>query len=169
VAEWGVVWRLALVLFVLLGWATPSSGARQAPIGTYDLVDYRLTQPVFDQFSHASRLIGELTSTDTTFTFAPLFTREVALSGDAIEMAAGLMARLENHPGLSEALRTARITPREFTKFALTIVAAHLAHGFLKSGALKRVPSGAPAENVAFVDAHDAEVTRVLATLGIVD
>jgi hypothetical protein len=141
----------------------------QAPIDINDLADYRLTTQVFEQFVQASGPIGEITRTDAAFTYAPLFTKDVALDGDAVAMASALSARLENHAGLAAALQTAKLTPREYSKFAISLVAAHLAHGFLRAGVLQRVPAGAPANNVDFVKAHEAEVTEVLANLGIRD
>ena len=124
---------------------------------------------IFEQFVQASRLIAEITRHDTAFTYAPLFTKEVALSGDAPAMAAGLVARLENHTGLTTALQTAKLTSREYTKFAIALLAAHMAHGFVKAGVLQRVPAGAPTHNVDFVNAHEPEVTAVLAELGVRD
>jgi hypothetical protein len=158
-----------LILAVALAGSHPASGRAQAPIDVYDLADYRLTPQVFKQFVQASQKIGEITRSDSAFTFAPLFTREVVLSGDAPEMAAGLVSRLENHAGLTAALQTAKLTSREYSKFAITLVAAHMAHGFIKAGVLPRVPDGAPTHNVEFVDTHQTEVTAVLADLGMRD
>jgi len=151
------------------------SAAEQAPISAaeplnvYDLADYRLTSEIFEHFVQASGRIAEITQHDSAFTYAPLFTKDVALDGDAVAMASGLIARLENHTGLAAALQAAKITPREYSKFALVLVAAHLAHNFLKTGALQRVPAGAPTTNVEFVKTHEAEVTAVLGQLGMRD
>ena len=141
----------------------------QAPIDVYDLADYRLTTPVFEQFVQASGRIADITRRDAAFKFAPLFTKDIALDGDAVAMATALTARLENHAELSAALQEAKLTPREYSKFAIALVAAHLAHGFLKAGVLQRVPAGAPTNNVEFVETHEAEVNDVLAELGIRD
>ena len=158
-----------LIVAVVLAAGHPVSSSAQAPIDVYDLADYRLTPNVFKQFVEASRKVGEITRSDSQFTFAPLFTKEVVLSGDAVAMATGLVARLDNHAGLTAALQTAKLTSREYSKFAITLVAAHMAHGFIKAGVLPRVPDGAPTHNVEFVDTHQAEVTAVLAELGMRD
>jgi hypothetical protein len=141
----------------------------QAEIDVYELADYRLTPDVFERFVRASRRVTDITRDDATFTFAPLFTKDVALSGDAVAAVAGLVARIENHTDLAAALEGAQITPREYAKFAITLIAAHLAHGFLAAGVLPRVPAGAPTINVEFVKAHESEVTAALASLGIRD
>jgi len=160
---------MPLILAVAIATWHPGTAHAQAPLDVYDLADYRLTPEVFKQFVQASREIGGITRRDSAFTYAPLFTKEVMLSGDAVEMAAGLVSRLENHVGLTAALQTAMLTSREYSKFAITLVAAHLAHGFIKAGVLQRVPAGAPTHNVEFVDTHQTEITAVLADLGMRD
>jgi hypothetical protein len=159
----------ALILVGQVVWVTTTLGAQQTSIDVYDLADYRLTTPVFEQFQQASGRVADITRHDEAFRYAPLFTRDVALSGDAAAMAHGLTARLENHAGLSAALAAAKITPREYAKFAIALVGAHLAHEFVKAGVLQKVPAGAPTINVDFVKAHEAEVTAVLADLGVRD
>jgi hypothetical protein len=157
--------RAALLLLLV---ALPANAAQTpAPVDVTDLADYRLSQDVFDRFVQASSQIGKITKHDPAFRYAPLFTKDVALSGDAPEMASGLIARLENHLGLTAALEAAKLTPREYARFAIALVGAHLADGFLKAGVLRRVPSGAPTINVEFIRAHEAEVAAVLEQLGI--
>ena len=156
----------AILLLSLMGVLT-ASPATQAPIDVYDLADYRLTAQIFEPFVRASGLIADITRRDPAFADAPLFTKEIALSDDASAAASTLAARLEKHPGLAAALGTAKLTAREYAKFAIALVAARLAHEFLNAGVLKRVPSGAPTENVTFVSEHRTEVLSVLETLGI--
>jgi len=159
---------LATLMFVgtIAGLVTVRVTA-QSPIDVYELADYRLTTEVFERFVQANGRIVDITRTDSSFTYAPLFTKDVALSGDAVAEAAGLVARLANHTGMAAALEAAKITPREYSKFAITLIAAHLAHGFLNAGVLTRVPSGAPTVNVEFVKTHESDVTAALASLGI--
>jgi hypothetical protein len=159
----------AWILAFAVAGGYPGAGRAQAPINVYDLADYRLTPDVFRQFVEASRAIGVITRRDSAFTYAPLFTKEVVLSGDAPAVAAGLVARLENHAGLSAALQSAKLTPREYSKFAIALLAAHMAHRFMQAGVLQRVPAGAPTHNVEFVGTHQTEITAVLADLGVRD
>lgn len=158
----------ACLIAVVSGFGTPTLIA-QAPIDQYELADYRLTQEVFDRFVQASKPVAEIAQQDPAFRYAPLFTKDVMLSGDAVTAATGLTARLENHTGLAAALATATITPREYAKFVITLAAAHVAYGFMKSGVLPRVPSGAPTINVEFVKIHESDITAILASLGIRD
>jgi len=146
---------------------TVAVSSAQTPIDAYELADYRLTADVFERFVRASTRIGEIARTDPIFTFAPLFSKSVTVSGDAVIAASGLAARLENHVGLSAALAEAKLTPREYAKFAISLVGAHLAYNFVKTGALRRVPEGAPTINVEFVKAHETEVVATLESLGI--
>jgi len=141
----------------------------QAPIDVYELADYRLTSEVFERFAQASGRVGTITREDSSFADAPLVTEDTALSGDAVAEVATLVARLESHAGLTAALADAKITPREYGKFTIALIAARLAYGFMKAGVLQRVPSGAPTINVEFVKTHETEVTDTLAQLGIRD
>jgi hypothetical protein len=144
--------------------AIPSA---QTPLDVDELAQYRLADEVFARFTEASRLIAAVTREDPAFAQEPLFTRDVAVSGDAPVVAAAFESRLQSHPGLAGALRAAKLSARDYTKFALALVAAHLAHGFIKAGVLRGVPSGAAAANVAFVGAREGEIRELLAELGI--
>ena len=139
----------------------------QAPLEVDELAKYRLTTGVFMRFDVASRSIAAAMRADPAFAREPLFTREIALSDDAAAAADTLERRLQAHPGLGRALRAAKLSAREYTTFALAVVAARIAHGFVKAGVLRRVPEGAAAANVAFVQAHETEIASLLADLGI--
>lgn len=139
----------------------------QTALDVKELAEYRLTTPVFTQFNEASRIMAVAMRNDSALASNPLFTRSILVLGDAPTVAAALEARLQNHPLLADALRTAQITPREYTKFALALFAARLAHGFVSAGVLRRVPAGVAAANVQFVDAHQPEIAAVLKDLGI--
>jgi hypothetical protein len=157
-----------IIVAMIVGLVTRPVTA-QSPIDVYELADYRLTTDVFERFVQANGRIVDIIDNDASFTDAPLFTKDLALSGDAVAEAAGLVARLANHAGLAAALEAAKITPREYAKFAITLIAARLAYGFLNAGVLPRVPPGAPTLNVEFVKTHESDVTAALAHLGIRD
>ena len=157
-----------IIVAMIVGLVTRPVAA-QSPIDVYELADYRLTTDVFERFVLANGRIVDIIDHDASFTDAPLFTKDLALSGDAVAEAAGLIARLANHAGLAAALEAAKITPREYAKFAITLIAARLAYGFLNAGVLPRVPSGAPTLNVEFVKTYESDVTAALAHLGIRD
>ena len=159
----------ALFVLAIIAEFVSATADAQAPIDVYELADYRLTSEVFERFAQASGRVGTITREDPSFADAPLLTEDAALSGDAVAEVATLVARLENHAGLTAALAEAKITPREYGKFTIALIAARLAYGFLKAGVLPRVPSGAPTINVEFVKTHETEVTETLAQLGIRD
>lgn len=146
-----------------------SSAPVQFTFTVEELAQYRLSLPVFEQFERASTLIAAATRHDPELAARPLFTREVLLDGDASIVAAELATRLHGEPRFAAALREAGISAPDYARFALSLVAARLAHGFVSSGAMRRVPAGVPADNVAFVEAHHAEVSAVLKVLGIED
>ena len=146
-----------------------ASAAAQASIDVDALANYRLTTEVFERFVLASGRVGEITRKDPAFKDAPLFTKDVTLSDDAVAAVKVLEARLGQHAGVAAAVKAAKMTPREYATFAIALVAARLAHGFLKAGVLRRVPAGAPTANVEFVEAHESDVIQTLAYLGIRD
>jgi hypothetical protein len=72
------------------------------------------------------------------------------------------MARtIESQPRFAEAVKRAGLTPREFAKIQISLMQAMFAHGFKKSGAVKELPKEVPAENVKFVEEHEAELTAM--------
>ncbi len=156
-----------LLLLAIISGTADQVSAAQAQTLAKEIAEYRLTAPAFARFKHASDLISAAIGNDPRFLENPLFTHEVAVSGDLAESAAGLEARLRSEPALNGALVTAQITAREYTAFALALIAARLAHGFVTSGVLRSVPAGAAADNVAFVDAHHAPIVDVLKRLRI--
>jgi hypothetical protein len=140
-------------------------GSPQDVYGAGELAAYRLSDPVFSRFAHATRLIAAAMRQDPRFETDPLFTREIAVSGDAPAMASRLKQRLDAEPALASALFAADIGAREYALFALALFAARLAQGFVKSGAMRRVPAGVATENVAFVTAREQEISSLLKTL----
>jgi hypothetical protein len=157
------------VTFLLLAAALLVSGQQtdRHKVDRRELAAYRLTTADFEQFRNASARIAIVIADDASFRAQPLFSEEITQSGDVIEVSAMLEARLRGHAGLSEALTAAKMSARDYTKCALTLVAARLALGFLDSGVLKAVPPGAAADNVAFVRAHRTAVDETLNELAI--
>jgi hypothetical protein len=151
---------LGLVLAVL-------TGAPQSTFNIKELAEYRLTVPVFRQFTHASQLIATAAREDARLAQDPLFTRDVSVLDDVVAAAERVEARLKFEPRYAAALRVAGISAHEYTKFALALFAARMAHGFLKSGAIRGVAKGVASDNVAFVAEHEREVGTTLRALGV--
>lgn len=148
--------------------APPAPGAPGAqPFDARSLADYRLTEPVLKRFAHATRVLTNVMQADARFEREPLITREISVSGDAPEMAAALQQRLDQEPALAAALFAADISAHEYATFAIALFAARLAQGFVKSGAMRRVPAGVAADNVAFVAAHERDIAALLKQLNL--
>jgi hypothetical protein len=159
------------VRLFLLSWvvAAVSTAAQSAP-GPYtakEIAGYRLTAPVFQRFDRASRLLAGAIEHDAQLAGNPLFARDVVLLEDVVVAASTLDGRLRSEPALAAALKSAGISVREYTTFALALVAARLAYGFVQSGAMRFVPEGVARENVAFVEGHRDAVMAVLRVLGV--
>jgi hypothetical protein len=155
------------VLLLTCGLLAYGSQAQQGNLDRRELATYRLTTSFFERFRDASQRIAIVIARDASFRAEPLFSQNIVQGGDVTEVSATLEGRLRDHSGLSHALSAATISARDYTKFALTLVAARLALGFLESGVLKTVPPGAATENVAFVRRHRAEVDDLFTELGI--
>lgn len=144
-----------------------SPAALQVLFTVEELAQYRLREPVFQRFGHASRLIAAAIDRDPALQRQPLFTREVTVLDDAPAAATALAARLEREPAFAAAMKAADISAPDYTRFALGLFAARMAHGFLASGALRLVPPGVASDNVAFVEAHQAEIAALLELFGL--
>ncbi len=155
-------------MIVLLAWCLFVTGPAQAqPFDAKQLASYRLATPVFTRFAHATRLMSSQLRHEPRFERDPLFSRNVSVAGDAVEMATALHTRLDTDAGLASALFAADISAHEYATFALALFGARLAQGFLESGAMRRVPAGVAADNVAFVRDHLAAIRVVLTQLGL--
>src|SRR5688572_10886495 len=87
----------------------PAFAQVQQPFDQTDLARYRLTEPVYQRFAHAARLITAASRKEPRLEQPPLFTKQFAVSGDVLEMAASLHARLEQEPAFISALFAADI------------------------------------------------------------
>lgn len=163
---------LAVRLLLLSCAVAAVSAGTQPAAGPYtakEIAGYRLTAPVFQRFDRASRRLAAAIQQDARLAGNPPFTRDVALLDDVVVAAATLESRLRTEPVLAAALEKSGITVREYTTFALALVAARLAYGFVQSGAMRFVPEGVARDNVAFVETHRDAVIDVLRVLGVED
>ncbi|HUE88093.1 MAG TPA: hypothetical protein VMO26_18620 [Vicinamibacterales bacterium] len=156
-------------MVVVLGFclSAPLPAFSQPPFDAKQLANYRLSLPVFKRFAHATRLLAPVLRSDPSYQQDPLFSKEISVAGDAVEMATALRERLDGDAALAAALFAADISAHEYATFALALLAARLAHGFMDSGVLRRVPPGVAADNVGFVRDHLADIRRALAQLGL--
>jgi hypothetical protein len=155
---------IATLVLAIIG---PSGVSTQPAFERQELAAYRLAADRFAQFQQASERIAEIITNDDALQGAPLLSQAVT-QDDEIEIAAGsLEARLRGHAAVTSALQASKISAREFTKFAIALVGARLAHGFQAAGLLRSIPAGPAADNVAFVGAHLTAVDDVLAKLGV--
>ena len=144
-----------------------ASAAAQQPFDQHELAAYRLTEPVFKRFAHATHLIAEASRKDARLAQTPLFTRQLTVSGDVMEGATLLQARLEQEPTFRNALFAAETDAKEYTMFALALFAARLADGFVKAGLIYVMPDGVAGGNVAFADAHRVEIGALFSEFGV--
>lgn len=74
--------------------------------------------------------------------------------------------RIESVPEMAKAIRSAGITPREYSLISLVTFQAMMVHGFQKVAANKELPpeltATVLADNIKFVRDNEAEITRLL-------
>src|SRR5262245_59413845 len=121
----GILFPLLPVLLAALVTAQPAPAP--AVYTVKEIAEYRLTVAVFERFGRASRLIARATAADPGLAERPPFTRDVLLLDDVVVAAITLDKRLRSEPALAAALGSAKISPHEYTTFALALVAARLA------------------------------------------
>ena len=73
--------------------------------------------------------------------------------------------RIEREPDLANAIRSAGLTTREYSMLTLAFFNAMFAHGMKKAGTIKEMPADILPENIAFIQANEAELNQVLAQL----
>lgn len=143
--------------------------ARQAPgsLTAAEIAGHRLTDGELEGFGRASRRLVSASRRDGGGTPAPLFTRDIVMLEDVAVAAATLERRLAGNPALAAELAQENVPPREYVRFALALIGARLAQGFLSAGVLKRVPEGVAADNVAFISRRQADVDALLEELDV--
>jgi hypothetical protein len=77
--------------------------------------------------------------------------------GDA-DTLSDMEARIREVPPLMTGLRAANLAPRDYAKFTMAALQAGMVAGLKKQGVLKEVPKDVSAENVKFIEEHEAEL-----------
>ncbi len=70
-------------------------------------------------------------------------------------------AQVRKVPAMNRALASAGLSAREYSKMMLAMVQASMAAGMKKGGLLKTLPKEINAENVKFIEDHEAELTAM--------
>lgn len=73
--------------------------------------------------------------------------------------------RIEREPELAKAIREAGLTTREYSIVALSFVQTMIAHGLKRAGTIAEMPKEIPPENIALIQAHEAELNDLFARL----
>jgi hypothetical protein len=72
-------------------------------------------------------------------------------------------AQIKRFPPMADGLRQAGLSPREYATFMMAMVQAAMVAGFKKTGMMKELPKDVNAENVKFVEEHEAELKAMQA------
>lgn len=78
----------------------------------------------------------------------------------------GIAKRIEKEPVMAKAIRDAGLTPREYTLMGLVTFQAMMVHGMQKQFGNKQLPPDVAAtvlaDNIKFVAANEAEITKLM-------
>jgi hypothetical protein len=146
----------ALLLLLLL----PSSAAAQVPpdADLKEIQAYRLTGPVMKQVVTATRsMIGAVKQEGEAARLQATVANVIGKSLTDIERA------IEKEPLVTNALKPAGISAREYAKFMVVFFQTSMLQNMLKSGAVKEAPATANPDNLRFVEANQAEVNALMA------
>ena len=96
---------------------------------------------------------------------------EAARRGDDEEpkTLSDMARRIDREPDLASAIRSAGLTSREYSMLTLTFFNAMFAHSMKKAGTIKELPADILPENLAFIQANEAELNQIYAQLQAYD
>jgi hypothetical protein len=80
--------------------------------------------------------------------------------GDA-QTLSEMEARIRAFKPMAAGLARAGLSPRDFAKFTLAFFQAGMVAAMRKSGVTKEIPPGVSAENVKFIETHEAELKAI--------
>jgi hypothetical protein len=96
---------------------------------------------------------------------------EAARRGDNVEpkTLSDMARRIEREPDLANAIRTAGLTTREYSLLTLTFFNAMFAQDMKNAGTIKELPPDILPENIAFIQANEAELNQIFVQLQAYD
>ena len=128
-------------------------------VDTRTLQQFRLTTDGLHKMEAVAQALSHTLATDPSARKA-LEDAEDANSDDAT--LSDMTATLAKIPPVAAAIKTGGMTPREFATFELSMLQASMAAAMIKAGGTaNNLPVEVPAENVKFVQDHEAEITRL--------
>jgi hypothetical protein len=146
------------VLFATLSaglWAQPTI-ASEIDRDKTELRQYRLTMPKIRQMAAATLAFAKEVESD------PELAKKIKnVDEPEPKTLSDLVARIEREPRLAASIKNAGLTTREYSMLTLCYFPAMFAHSLKKEGAIKELPKDILPENLALIDANDAELTRL--------
>jgi hypothetical protein len=121
-----------------------------------ELRQYRLTMPKIRQMAAAMLAFAKEVEQDPALAKKLQDTEE-----PEPKTLSELVARIEKEPRLAAAIKNAGLTSREYSTVMLCYFPAMSAHGLKKQGAIKELPKDILPENLALIEANEAELTRI--------
>jgi cytochrome c-type biogenesis protein CcmH/NrfG len=121
-----------------------------------ELQQYRLTMPKIRQMAAATLAFAKEMEQD------PALAAKIKHSDDPEpKTLADFAARINKEPRLAAAITAAGLTPREYATLVLCYFPTMFAYALKKQGAIKELPKNILSENLALIEANEAELTRI--------
>jgi hypothetical protein len=128
-----------------------------------ELRAYRLTMPKVKQMAAATLAYAQAQRDPRAQARRQ---REKNPADDVEPKTLGDMARrIEREPDLADAIRAAGLTTREYSLLTLSYFNAVFALNMKKDGTIKELPPDILPENIAFIQANEAELNAIFAQL----
>lgn len=136
--------------------AVSHSASPEADRDAAELRQYRLTMPKIRQMAAATLAFAKEVEGD------PALAAKIKNDTDTEPKTLSDMSRrIDREPRLAAAIKAAGLTSREYSTIALSYFQTMYVYSLKKSGALKDLPSDILPDNVALIQANEAELTRI--------
>jgi hypothetical protein len=121
-----------------------------------ELKQYRLTMPKIREMAEATLAFAKEVEAD------PALAAKIKNEDEPEPKTLSDMAnRIDREPRLAAAIKAAGLTTREYSTIALCYFQAMFAYGMKKQGTIKELPKDILPENIALIQANEAELMRI--------
>ena len=131
-------------------------GAQDAD--TKALQQFRLTTDGLHKMEAVAQALSTTLASDASARKALEDAEDASSDNATLSDMAATFAKI---PPVAAAIKAGGMTPREFAMFEMSMLQASMAAAMIKAGAVKSAPAEIAAENVKFVQDHEAEITRL--------
>jgi hypothetical protein len=138
--------------------ASPASTPGAEPTAN-DISNYKLDMGKMSKYSAAIRGFASLARTDSA--------AAEAMSSNANESTAQMIAKLEATPAAMKVLRDAGLSAKDYVWITAAWLQAAMTQGVLAANPDAKLPEGQSTQNIEFIKAHKAELEAMTKDIGM--